>query len=215
MKYRVFLFTFAFLLTLSGANASDKVHVSILEKFNTANPADKIDVVVLEDTIIGSNILKKDDILHCKVTGIIDPKRGKRSGSFTVCPLSYTSNEQNYIINGVFSGKYASKIISKEEIKNIDKKQVGKKAALTVGNHFVKGIAPAVSLAEGIVKNEDGNRIKSGVKNVYKNSALSYVEKGQELNLEKGSCFYLIFKSDSDNDTDESSEDLEEQTVSE
>ena len=72
--------------------------------------------------------------------------------------------------------------------------QVGKKAAISVGNHFVKGVAPAISLAEGMIKNEDGNRLESGVKNVYKSSPLSYIEKGNDLVLERGDYFYLIFK---------------------
>ena len=36
--------------------------------------------------------------------------------------------------------------------------------------------------------------IESGVKKVYKESPLSYVEKGQELSLDSDDSFYLIFK---------------------
>ena len=49
-------------------------------------------------------------------------------------------------------------------------------------------------MAEGMIENEEGNRIQSGVKKVYKESPLSYVEKGQELKMESGDSFYLIFK---------------------
>ena len=45
-----------------------------------------------------------------------------------------------------------------------------------------------------MIKNEDGNRIESGVKKVYKDSPLSYVEKGEELNIRPNDKFYLIFK---------------------
>ena len=209
IKKRIFIFIFTFLLTLSGVYASDKVHVSILEEFNTANPASSIDVVVLEDTAIGSNMLKENDVLHCKITKVTDPKRGKRSASFSVYPVSYTSNGEVNKINGSFYGKYTSKIVS-EKIKNIDPKKVGTKAAKTVGNHFIKGVAPAISLAEGMIKNEDGNRIESGVKQVYKDSPLSFVEKGEELDLKEGTNFYLIFKPASEfsfNETDENSEE--------
>lgn len=189
------LFVIASLLSLLSANAeSYKIHVSELEEFNTAAPSKSINVRVLSDSALGKYNLQAGDIIHCNVVKVTDPKRGKRTASFTVCPQSYTSKDSTVVIEDNFYGKYADKILSKEELKNIDPKQVGKKAVITVGNHFVKGVAPAVSLAEGMIKNEEGNRLESGVKKVYKDSPLSYVEKGKELELLPGEQFYLIFK---------------------
>ena len=107
-------------------------------------------------------------------------------------------------------GKYAEKVLSAEEIKNIDAMKVGKKAAITVGNHFVKGVAPVASLAEGIVKNEEGNRLESGVKQVYKDSVFSYVEKGQHLDIKQGDEFYLVFKQAKSKSANDISEEADE-----
>lgn len=213
MRNKIILSIIAMVMTLSVANAaSDKIHVKAVENFNTENPLQSIDVCVIEDSMLGMHILKSGDILHCNVIKVTDPKRGKRSASFAVCPTSYTSENNVIEIEESYYGKYAAKVMSKEELKNIDKLKVGKKAVLTVGNHFVKGLTTGVTLAEGMIENKEGNRIESGVKKVYKNSALSYVEKGQELQINSGDQFYLIFKpSKSKNASDIQQEVLEEE----
>ena len=195
MKNKSLILTFILLFGLTSVQAaSDRIHVSSLEDFSTASPSKTLDVIVKEEGNIGEYLLKPDDVIHCNVVKTTSPKRGKRAAGFVVQPISYTTEGQTNSIYESYYGKYASKVISKEELKNIDKVKVGKKAAMTVGGHFVKGLAPAVTLAEGMIKNEEGNRIESGVKNVYKSSPLSYVEKGQEINLTPEQPFYLIFK---------------------
>lgn len=213
MKNKLLLLILSLFITLLGAYAeTDKVHVTTVSKFDTANPSQKLDVRVIEDGLLGSHILRTGDVIHCNVVKVTDPKRGKRSATFAVCPTSYTSDGETIVINENYYGKYAARIISKEELKKVDKVEAGKKAVLTVGNHFVKGLKTGVTLAEGMIENEDGNRIKSGVKKVYKDSPLSYVEKGQELDLESGDSFYLIFKpSKSKNASDIAEEVLEEE----
>ena len=209
MKNKILLSALSLFLAMSTVNAaSDKVHVSIIGEFDTAHPTQKIDVRVIEDSSLGNYTLKAGDILHCSVIKVTDPKRGKRSATFAVCPVSYTSDGETTVINENYYGKYADKVFSKEELKNIDKVKVGKKAVLTVGNHFVKGLTTGVTLAEGMIENKEGNRIESGVKKVYKESPLSYVEKGQELNLESDKQFYLIFKPSKSKDAKDISEEI-------
>lgn len=214
MKKRILCMLAVLLFSITSANASsDKVHVSALESFSTIHPSSKIDVKVIADSNIGKYELKTGDVIHCNVVKVTDPKRGKRAASFAVCPISYTSNEHTVRIEDNFYGKYASKIISKEELKNVDAKQVGKKAARSVGNYFVKGIAPVASLAEGMIKNEEGNRLESGVKQVYKDSPLSYAEKGKQVELEPGEQFYLIFKPSKSKNTEDIIEEATEDEI--
>lgn len=195
MKNKILLSGLVMFLCLTAANAeSYRVHVAAVDEFNTANPSQKIKVRVIEEAAVGNYNLQPDDVLHCDVIKVTDPKRGKRSASFAVCPEYFETGENTVQIKEGFYGKYAEKVISKEELKNVDPLKVGKKAAISVGNHFVKGIAPAVSMAEGMIENKNGNRIQSGVQQVYKDSPLSYVEKGQELKIEPGKSFYLVFK---------------------
>jgi len=194
MKKILYLILILYLSVTAAYAESNKVHVAAISEFSTANPPSTIDVDVLESCLLGSYYLKEGDIIHCNVIKVTKPKRGKRAASFVVYPNSYTSDEKIISINENYYGKYSKKIISKEELKKIDKAKVGKKAVLTAGNFFMKGFSSAVSMAEGMIENNEGNRIESGVKKVYKDSPLSYVEKGQELNIEPGETFYLIFK---------------------
>ena len=182
------------MFSFGAANASDRVHVRAISEFSTANPAKSIDVTVVETTVLGTDELKAEDVLHCNVVKITNPKRGKRAATFAVCPISYTSEGVTHNVTGNYYGKYSSKALTADELKNVDAMKVGKKAAVSVGNHFVKGVAPAIAMAEGMIKNEDGNRLESGVKQVYKDSPISYIEKGKDLVIEPGDAFYFNFK---------------------
>ena len=212
MKKKSLIYILSLFLSISTVfAASDKIHVAATEEFNTANPSKTINVRVIEEGTLGSHLLKADDTIHCNIVKVTDPKRGKRAASFAVCPISYTSDGYTNQIKENYYGKYAEKVLSKEELKNVDAMKVGKKAAVSVGNHFVKGVAPAISLAEGMVKNEEGNRLESGMKQVYKDSPLSYAEKGQELKIKPGDTFYLIFKPSKSKNPSDIGEDVSEE----
>ena len=202
MKNRIFNILIALTISTTIVHASDNVRVTSLEEFSTSSPAAAIDLKVLESSNIGEYILNDGDVIHCNVTKVNKPKRGKISAGFNVIPVYYIQDGKQINIESSYTGKYAAKILSKEEIKNVDAVQVGKKAALTVGNHFIKGVAPVAALAEGMIKNEDGNRIESGVKQVYKDSPLSYVEKGKDIYIHPGDSFYIKFKSIDDESDD-------------
>ena len=53
---------------------------------------------------------------------------------------------------------------------------------------------------EGAVKNESDNRFKSSVQSVYEHSPLSYVEKGQDIEINVHDVFGLKFKVDDDDE---------------
>ena len=204
MKKR-FLFLILFLLCgCLTANASDKIHVQALENFSADNPSDRIDVKVIQDSYLDVHELKAGDIIHCEVTKITNPKRGKISATFYVIPVSYTSCGETKMLEEGITGKYSKTIISKEEIKkNVKPAKVAKKAAVTAGGFFIKGLSPAVSMAEGMIKNEDGNRLKSGVHQVYEDSPVAYVEKGEPVDIKSGDEFYFIFKTKNNTDDED------------
>ena len=95
-------------------------------------------------------------------------------------------------------GKYSKTVLSKEELKKIPPAKVIKSAALMVGNYFVKGLSIGVSFVEGFAKNEKDNRFKSAVANAYEESPLSYVSEGEQLDIKVGDDFYLVFKTEED-----------------
>ncbi|MCR5266169.1 MAG: hypothetical protein K6E29_06200, partial [Cyanobacteria bacterium RUI128] len=118
---------------------------------------------------------------------VINPKRLKRNASFTFYPTYYHDLNGDVIrFTKVYVGEFSPKF-------EIDPAKLAKSAVLTVGSHFVKGISTGYYAVEGAVHNDENNRVKSAVHNVYENSFLSYVEEGKQLNLPSGTCFGLKF----------------------
>jgi hypothetical protein len=165
------------------ANAQTVV-VSAIDEISTANPKQNVSVRLLEPLMISNEqILNSDVILTGDVTNVKNARRLKRDAKFVYEVKEYQTDDDTHQ-KLYIKAKYTSKI---------DKKELAKKAALGVGVHFVKGISPGIALIEGAIKNESGNRVKSSIYSMYKSSPLSYIEKGNELEIPGGQYFYLKF----------------------
>lgn len=190
-----FTLIFACLMfTMSTAFAAVQMKVVAINEFRTDKPSDSLDVRVIEQTELGEYNIGVNSTLHCKVMKVIDPKRGKRNASFFVQPLYYIEGDKTVNIDDEIYGKYSKRVLSKEELKKIPPFKVMKSAALAVGNYFIKGLSIAYSFGEGVVKNENDGRLKSGVVNAYEASPLSYINEGEQLDIKVGDDFYLVFK---------------------
>lgn len=104
---------------------------------------------------------------------------------FTFVPEVLKTDGKVIELKGYYPAKYTTKL---------NKGQMAKSAALSVGNHFVKGLSMGYSAIEGAVKNEQDNRLKSGAVSLYESSPLSYVEKGHEIEIAEEQIFLLNFK---------------------
>ena len=78
----------------------------------------------------------------------------------------------------------------------IDKKDVALSAGTTVAGFFVDYITLPLNFARGVIEQpyEDTSRLKSGAKMMYEKSPLSFISKGEEMNLSEGDKLTLIFK---------------------
>lgn len=189
-----------FMLMSLSCSAATHLKVTSLNDFSTNSPSKTIDVKLLDAATLGKYEIEEHSILHCNVVEIVDPKRGKRNATFFVQPAYYTTSGETIKIEEEYYGKYSKTVLSKEELKKIPPSQVAKKAVLTVGNHFVKGLSIGVSFVEGIAKNQEDNRLKSGLINAYEESPLAYVEEGEQLEIKVGDEFYLVFKIENSSD---------------
>ncbi len=189
-----------FLLLQTTAFAAVQMKVAAISEFRTDEPTDSIDVSVLKETELGKYIISINSTLHCRVMKIVDPKRGKRNATFFVQPMYYIEKDKIINIEEEIYGRYSKHILSKEELKKIPSYKVMKIAALAVGNYFITGFSTAYSFGEGVVKNEQDNRLKSGVVNAYESSPLSLISKGEQLDIRTGDDFYLIFKTVDDDE---------------
>ena len=192
MKKNLYLLVLIFGLLCQPVLAKT-VAVEALNDFSTENPSARMSIKILEDLAIDDNVVfSEGTVVDGKVVDVTAPKRLKRDATFTFVPLSYVDkNGKTIDVKGYYPAKYTTKISKGELAKNV---------GLGVGNFFVKGLSLGYSAVEGAVKNEKDNRFKSSVTEVYKDSPLSYVEKGTELVIEKNQMFYLNFKSKEDED---------------
>lgn len=191
---KLFLFSATFIFLMSPAFA-ESLKVSALQSFSTESPSDTLKVIVVERMEFKNGIVFEDGaILKGNILDVKPPKRAKLNASFKFQPVEYTYNGKTQIINdNDFVGKYAS-------IKTINKGDVAVSAAATAGGLILQipGLSQGVSFVKGIIKNNDENRLKSGVVQVYKDSPLSYVEEGKEIEILKDEVFVLKFKTDKD-----------------
>ncbi len=208
---KVLILLILLLLPVSVCHAATQIKVVALDNFKTDSPTDKLNVRVLENTVLGKYDIAANSTLHCRVLKIVDPKRGKRNATFYVQPTAYTKDEITTPIKGDFYGKYSTFVLSKEELKEIPPGKVIKKAALSVGDYFVKGLSTGVAFVQGFAKNEKNNRLKSGVVNAYEESPFSYISEGQQLDIKVGDDFYLVFKIKDDDDEEMNKEKTEQE----
>ncbi len=163
------------------------IPVEAMNDFSTERPLKTMSIKILQDIVVDSNLtFETGYIVKGEIVDVTDPKRLKRDAAFTFIPLSYTNLDGITVdIKGYYPAKYTTKF---------DKGQLAKTAALSVGNYFIKGLSMGYSAVEGAIKNEQDNRLKSSVTEVYEKSPLSYVERGEEIVIEKNQSFYLNFK---------------------
>ena len=166
---------------------AETMAVQAMTPISTETPEKFIKVKVIRDCTLGNIELKIGYVLEGKMMSVTEPKRLKQDASFTFAPFTYYDlNGKGYHIPTLYIGTFSPKF-------EINPAKLAKSAALTVGNHFVKGVSAGVYAVEGAVQNEEGNRVKSAAYNVYENSLFSYIEKGGPLNIEADKCFGLKF----------------------
>lgn len=184
-------FYFVFLIVLSGMFAktyAQIVEVMSLNDFSTAEPPKTISVKLIEPLELKNmQILDPGIILNGDLVDVISPKRLKRDAGFSFKPVTYTDLDGN-------TQNLDSNIIAKYT-KPVDKGGLAKNAALSVGNHFIKGLSMGVTAVKGAVQNEEGNRLKSSAKSVYEASPFSYAEKGEDLYINANQNFFMKFSS--------------------
>ena len=196
MKKLFITFTI-FFATACIAFAED-MKVMALTDFSTAAPRE-IQVKVLQSMQLDEGVnIQAGSIVTGNMIDVIPAKRLKRDATFSFMPTSFnTPNNERYKINKKYIGKFSPKF-------ELDKGELAKSAALSIGDMFLSGLSTGFYAVQGAVKDEKGNRLFSAVNNVYKNSFFSYVEKGGDTCIKAESLFTFKFKDP---------EDLEETSV--
>lgn len=202
MRQKFLYFVFLIVLSSMFSQAyAQTIAVQALDAISTAQPPQSISVRLLEPLELPEFSLLTGSVLKGDVIDVVSPRRLKRDATFSFKPVSYTDlNAETYNLNLNIISSYT---------KPLDKGKIAESAALGVGSYFVKGLSMGVAAVKGAVKNEEGNRIKSSAVSVYESSPFSYAEKGEDLDINKGDCFYLKFPNPDKVKNDDTSSDDE------
>lgn len=187
-----FFLALIFISALCQPVMAKNIKVEAMSDFSTANPPASWQVKIVEDfTNTDGFEVTAGSILEGKIENVKSPARLKRNASFTFIPVKFYDNNshKNYTVEKELVGKYSA-------LSDVSVGSVAKQGAVMVGNQVVNGFfGPGIALVEGAVKNEQGNRAKSAVVSAYESSPLSYINKGNELEIQKGQIFIMSFKS--------------------
>ena len=178
------------LLFMTALSACAETFIGIaVFPFSTENPTTTFTVQMNEPLVINNMIsVKEGEYLYGNVTKVVDGQRGKRMGYFVFNPT--------YLADGKGKVKPLTDKTLKVKVsfyKPFDPKSAAKSIILNIpmlsqGVSFIKGVTNP--------DEDSSNRISSGFKKVYKDSPLSYVEKGEPLILQKGQEVKLNFSNE-------------------
>lgn len=164
-----------------------KVKVQAITPFDSNNPPYNY-TVKLKESIINDNILLYENtIINGYIYQTIPPKRLKQNATFIYIPTSYIDvNGTKHPLTNVVT-QYTTKFRPKQAI---------------TGALYMFGSVPVVLATAGyyatqgamVDKNADNKeKLKSSAENVYVNSPLSLIEKGDYLHIKKNQEFLLNF----------------------
>lgn len=176
------LLTLACILFLTTSSAQAKTFkVVSLQCFSTNFPLETFNIETLQRMNLGHGIIiEPGTVVAGKVVKIIKPRRGKRNAYFEFVPVAM---RYNGVITRIEHPYITADIVG---YRTIDPKDAAVYAAKKATNLIFIGASVGVSFVEGSIKAEEGDRLKSGLKQTYKDTPLSLIEPGSELNIEVG-----------------------------
>jgi len=187
------LFLFCMILPVQAFDdTSNKAVVQSLEDFSVDDSENIVKFKVVEENTFDNGItFENGSIISAKVMKVVEPKRGKRNGYLVIDAKTYTVPSKGDETVEITDECWLANVVG---YKPFDVKKAAFSAGLGVAGHFVKGIGQIYYFGKGVISpNEGEGRLKSGVKNVYENSPLTYIEEGEEVNIKTGDILLLKF----------------------
>lgn len=178
---------FLVLVTAGTSFAATAVKVIAKDDYTTADPKNNFKVKTINNLIFEDGYkIPEGTIITGKVIKVKNATRGKRDAYFDFYPTEFKNGNQKEKIK---EPKFIARVYNYEPL---DKKELAESAGKAAAGFIVTGASQGISFIQGIVTPQEGeNRLTSGFKKVYKDSPLSYVEKGEELNIKEGDEIYL------------------------
>lgn len=162
------------------------IKVVALKDFSTEKPSPTFRVQTIQDEVFkNGTVLEKGTVISGVVLKVEKPKRGKRDAYFEFIPTTifYDGNEKT------INKQIVVKVIAYH---SVDSKKMAVYVAKKAADFAVKGASMGISFVQGVAQADEGdNRIKSGFVKTYRDSPLSFIEVGSELNIDVGDTLVL------------------------
>ena len=183
-----FLFYFVLIVIFLPQSAfAQKVKVEAITPFDSNNPPQYFTVKLKEPIYYEYISLSENTEVYGYIYQTIPPKRMKQSASFIYVPTSYLdfSGNKKQLRNVVC--QYTTRFNFKTAVVN---------SAYVFGTVPIMAITAGYFATEGAIKNKSEDKtqtLKASAENVYENSPLSLIEKGDFLKIKKHDSFLLNF----------------------
>lgn len=182
---KIYLLISIFLLLTPKVDAKT-IKVMAVEQFSTQNPLSTYKVQAIEaQEMKGGLFLERGTIISGSVMKIYAPQRGKRDSYFEFHPTSITYEGKTINIG---ESKILAKVVG---YKPISPEKLAGSVAIKAANFILLGSSQAISFTLGALHAQNGERIKSGLDRMYKDSFVSFIEIGEELNIDVGDILLL------------------------
>lgn len=180
-------YTILFYFLITPFVFAQNILVESLTDFN-ANDDEKVfsAKVVEEAELSDGKIIKANSTINGTILKTVDAKRGKRNAYIVIQPESF---EIDGVVHLIEDENLEAKVVGYSKR---DYKKTALDAGLAVGGYFVKGLSQVFYFSKGlIIPDEDKSRIKTAFHNVYENTPFVYIEKGEDVDIEKGDLLVL------------------------
>lgn len=188
MKRVVFCFMLIASLLVPQTALAKKVKVQAVTPFDSNNPPHNFTVRIQDPIINDTLFLYKGTVINGYIYQTIPPKRLKQSATFIYIPTSYIDlNGQKQMLTNIVT-QYTTKFRPKETITNALYLFGGVPVALATAGFYA---------AQGAIEDKNATNktdtLKASAENVFENSPLSLIEKGDYLKINRNQEFLLNF----------------------
>ncbi len=186
-------YTILFYFLITPFVFAQNVLVESMTEFSQNDTEKVFSAKVVEETELSDGkIIKANSIINGTIIKTVDAKRGKRNAYIVIQPESF---EIDGVVHLIEDENLEAKVVGYSKI---DYKKTALDAGLAVGGYFVKGLSQVFYFSKGlIIPDEDKSRIKTAFHNVYENTPFVYIEKGAEVDIDKGDLLVLkVYHSD-------------------
>ena len=184
---KISFFIIIFIMCLLAPKVDAKtIKVMAVEKFSTSKPSSTFSVKTVEtDELKDGIFVEKGSIISGLVVEIHTAQRGKRDSYFEFHPTSITYRGKTINIS---NSNIVAKVVG---YKPVDPEKLAGNVAIKAANFVLLGSSQVISFTLGAAHAQNGERMKLGLDRMYKDSFVSFIEAGKELNIATGDMLLL------------------------